>query len=387
MPIILPYTAMSISMINSTPNPAASVAIATSITMHREADYIPKPVSSKFCRKLIDAEHLSVTEHVQMTFLCENISRSLLAQVTRQRTAHPTSGSQHYQDYSEYPMMISPRLFDTETIRTNDIAKAFDTSIKSYKTQRENGVPKEEARQVLPNACGVNYLWTIDAANLFKFLKTRLCNRNVLEMRIFAARIKDLAIEYFPEMFEHAFPTCISGQCKEKDLGMQCDQRTYTPFISYLEDPVFKVKGIETKDFTTQAADIPYETPNLRTIGLADLISRIRTYQKHLGYDYSTMSLSSRMDMLIQNSCALNVEIGELLREVPWKPWRSIDDQQHSTHDTIAKEFVDCLFFLVNISMCVELNAEDILNAFEQVMQSNYERIQSGYSTVKPSIC
>lgn len=382
MPIILPYTAMSISMINSTPNPAASVAIATSITMHREADYIPRPVSSKFCRKLIDAEHLSVTEHVQMTFLCENISRSLLAQVTRQRTAHPTSGSQHYQDYSEYPMMISPKLFDSETIRTNDIAKAFDTSIKSYKTQRENGVPKEEARQVLPNACGVNYLWTIDAANLFKFLKTRLCNRNVLEMRIFAARIKDLAIEYFPEMFEHAFPTCISGQCKEKDLGMQCDQRIYAPFIRLSVDPV-SMKGIETKDFTTQAADVPYETPYPHTIGLVDLISRIKTYQKDLGYDYSTMSLPDRMDMLIQNSCALNVEIGELLREVPWKPWRPIDDQQHSTHDTIAKEFVDCLFFLINISMCVGLDADDILDAFEQVMQSNYDRIQSGYSTVK----
>jgi thymidylate synthase (FAD) len=369
MPTIKPYTSMSIDMINSTPNPASSVAIATGITMHRDAEYIPKPVASKFCKKLIDAGHLSVTEHVQMTFLCENISRSLLAQVSRQRTAHPTSGSQHYQEYSDYPMMISPQLFNEEAIMAFGIAESFDMSIKSYKAQLEGGVPKEEARQVLPNACGVNYLWTIDAANLFKFLRTRLCNRNVLEMRIFATRIKDLAIEYFPEMFKHAFPNCISGQCTEKALGMQCSQKVYLG-ASF---PCIDLGEIKTEDLVTEA-------PAQRTIGLADLISRIKMYQRSMGNDYASMSLPGKMRLVVQNACALNVEVGELLREVPWKPWRPIVDQPHSSHDIIAKEFVDCLIFLVNISFCVGLDTDDILTAFEQVMQSNYERIQSGYS-------
>lgn len=383
MPLVLPYTAMNISMINSTPNPAASVAIATSITMHREADYIPKPVSSKFCKKLIEANHLSVTEHVQMTFLCENISRSLLAQVTRQRTAHPTSGSQHYQEYSQYPMMISPYFFGKSTLETYGIAEAFDASIKSYKTQIDASVPKEEARQVLPNACGVNYLWTIDAANLYKFLKTRLCNRNVLEMRIFAQNIKDLACEYFPEMFKHAYPSCISGQCKEKSLGMQCTATTYiTQVTCFSEDG--EPEGIDTEDCGRSTSTISICGSEAQpTIGLADLVSRVKFYQKRLGYDYDCMDLPSRMDALVQHACALNVEVGELLREVPWKPWRTIASQKEASVETKSKEFVDCLLFLINISFCVGIETSDILSAFEQVMQSNYERIQSGYSEVK----
>jgi len=360
-------------MINCTPNPAASVAIAVGITMHREPDYIPKPVGPAFCKKLIAANHLSVTEHVQMTFLCENISRALLAQVTRHRTAHPTSGSQHYQEYSQYPMMVSPSYCEKEKVMHLGIAKAFDASIESYNTQIKEGVPKEEARQVLPSACGVNYLWTIDAANLFKFLKARMCNRNVEEMRIFAQKIKDLACEYFPEMFNHAYPNCVSGTCEEKALGLQCKARTY--FVQYASSQ--NPRALNTAD-----CDLAEKSDCYPTIGLADIINRIKRYQKSLGYDYDHMSLTDRMDMVIRHACALNVEVGELLREVPWKPWRSILDQKNSSAETISKEFVDCLLFLINISFCVGINTSDILAAFEQVMQSNYERINNGYSQV-----
>ena len=375
MPVIKPYSSMAISMINSTPNPAASVAIAASITMHRDPDYVPKPVSSSFCKRIIDAGHMSITEHVQMTFMCENISRSLLAQITRQRTAHPTSGSQHYQEYSNYPMMVSPKLFNEKDISELYIDDAFDACIHSYKTQIDNGVPKEEARQVLPNACGVNYLWTIDASNLFKFLTTRLCNRNVLEMRIFAERIKEQACAYFPEMFEHAFPTCISSSfCKEKDLGMQCKPKYYLNVN--VTNPLVKNDQINTTNNYSKAEK--FTTFETRTIGIADLISRIKVLQSNMGYDFNRMTLVDRMQFLTEYVCALNAEIGELLREVPWKPWRPIEDQKYADTETIANEFVDCLIFLINISFCVGLGTNDILDAFERVMTSNYERIENG---------
>lgn len=379
MPKILPYSAISVSIINQTDNPASSVAIAAGITMHREPDYLVKPATSNFCKNLAQAGHYSIFEHVQMTFLCENISRSLLAQVTRQRTAHPTSGSQHYQEYSDYPMMISPDLFNKQTIEDYKISSAFDICIDSYKTQIKAGVPKEEARQVLPNACGVNYLWTIDAANLFKFLQTRLCNRNVLEMRIFAEKIHLEAISYFPELFEHAFPSCLFGHCKEKALNMQCDELIYKSLdmdsLRFVGDP------IDTASLCLSTAKKHHEKlPNSSdvTIGLAGMISQVKQLQRSMGYVSEHMTLEERMKVLVENAFALNMEVSELVSELPWKSWRDRSAQKYAKQDRIADEFADCLIFLFNVSFYAGLSTAEIIHAFTRVMVSNYDRVSSG---------
>ena len=217
MPNLQTYNDMTVELMQATEHPACMVGLAQSITTHAEAESIPC-LTHRQCEFLIDAEHTSLFEHVVYTFLVQGVSRSFLAQITRQRTASPTSGSQHYQDYSDYPCSvatpgINERLYEEST------AQAY----KTYELLLANGVPKEEARQVLPNAACVNYLWTIDARNLFFFLRQRLCNRNVLEMRIFANKVLDHVQMHFPELFEHAGPQCHAGKCKQG--FMQCKQR------------------------------------------------------------------------------------------------------------------------------------------------------------------
>lgn len=392
MPTMLPYTAMNVAMINSTDNPAVSVAIASSITMHRDPKYIPKAISKAFAKKLVDAGHMSLFEHVQMTFLCENISRSLLAQVTRQRSAHPTSGSQHYQNYSTYPMMIHPDLFHSgPDIKDLGIAQAFDQSIRSYKKQIAHKVSKQEARQVLPNACGVTYLWTIDARNLFNFLTERLCNRNVDEMRIFATRIKEEACAYFPELFNLAYPSCVKLGCKEKDLDMQCSLKLFRSIGHDDSKGTISVNPKNTDDYlgapypsieealagSEHAASLDLLGPGT-SVSMSKVLSDAKAYQKLLGYDISNMDITKRMSLLRDYALSLNVEVAELLQETPWKPWRLVSDQVSTSKPRVAGELTDCLVFLMNMALCLELSHEDLSEAYAQTKIKNKARALSG---------
>lgn len=214
--VLQDYKDMKIDLMQRPENPATLVGLALAMTMKMRPEREFKPVDEAKCKFLIDAEHMSVFEHPVYTFLIEGISRSLLAQVTRQRTATITSGSQHYQDYSDYPCAI-----DLNTV-TQEMKGILSTSVFVYSELISTGLRREEARQVLPNASTVGILWTIDARNLFYFLRQRLCNRNVLEMKVFATKLLAIMEEVFPQMFKWAGPQCAQGECLQGK--MRCSE-------------------------------------------------------------------------------------------------------------------------------------------------------------------
>jgi len=217
MPNVQTYNEMSVEVMQATPYPAELVALAQSITMNSVASAEIPAFTHKKAKFLLDAEHASLFEHVVYTFLIQGVSRSFLAQITRQRTASPTSGSQHYQSYEDYPCVIAPN----KEGQVKDLYQyLFNTSIEIYKALLEHGEPREEARQVLTNAAAVNYLWTIDARNLYMFLRMRLCHRNVTEMSTFAEQVLSLVRPHFPELFDNVGPQCFMDKCKQGFL--QC---------------------------------------------------------------------------------------------------------------------------------------------------------------------
>jgi thymidylate synthase (FAD) len=222
MPKLQTYDDMTVELIRSTEYPAELVALAQSITMNAKSDEEIPTFTQKKANFLIEAEHTSLFEHVVYTFLIQGVSRSFLAQITRQRTASPTSGSQHYQDYSEYPCTVSPLRSAYEIER---MQRSIEWSSETYVDLLSLGCPREEARQVLPNAACVNYLWTIDARNLMFFLRQRTCNRNVLEMRIFANRVLSLVRSDFPALFDNVGPQCFMDRCKQGFL--QCQNKIW----------------------------------------------------------------------------------------------------------------------------------------------------------------
>ena len=103
-----------------------------------------------------------------------------------------------------------------------------------------------------------------------------------------------------------------------------------------------------------------------------------------MGYDASRMSAEEKLQGVRNYSVALMVEQAEMLQEVSWKPWRSIESQKPKPNKRkIALEWVDNLFFLVDQGLLLELTAEDILEAFGTKLAANHARIKNGYSKVR----
>lgn len=198
------------------------------LTMKKADDIAEKKASSALYDFLIDAEHTSILEHSSMTFLARGLSRSLLAQVTRQRTFSFTSASQHYQDYRDYPMSLRPGWNGIPLVKisdaNNDIPKlyraALEHALDSYIKLVEAGEKPEEARQVLPNACTVNLVITANPRALALFLRQRLCKRNTQEMLIFAKKLHDMCMGWIPDLFQHIGPPCfMNGACNQGKLS------------------------------------------------------------------------------------------------------------------------------------------------------------------------
>lgn len=205
---------ISVALEDATTHPLRTVCEAASLTMLRGFEGFAEelPANSKTVPlKLLQMNHTSIFEHINMRFTIRGASRAFLAQMTRHRIASYTSGSQHYQDFRGFPY-IKPR--GLKNIVTYE--KFMETVNDYYVYLREvEGLAKEEARYVLPNACRNNLEVTINARSLINFLNLRCCNRNVFEMRLIACKMLSHARVYFPELFDLVGPDCTMSKCKQ----------------------------------------------------------------------------------------------------------------------------------------------------------------------------
>jgi len=214
---------MIIQPLDKTPISAEIMQFACDITQKKADDITNKKMSSNLAHYLLKAEHDSIFEHSSITFLARGVSRSLLAQITRQRTFKFTSASQHYQNYKDYPMSIRPGWDENEKIKAI-YKQSLESSLNYYLALIRYGEPPEEARQVLPNACTVNIMITADPRNLVKFLRARLCKRNTMEMFLFANTLLGICRNWIPQIFRLVGPPCImDGKCNQgKMKAIEC---------------------------------------------------------------------------------------------------------------------------------------------------------------------
>jgi thymidylate synthase (FAD) len=205
------YDDVTVRLVGATPDPAKVVRFAVGITQKRAPEWPADGASAGLCRFLLSANHGSVLEHVSYTLLVAGASRSFLAQATRHRIASFTSGSQHYQDHSDFDASVHPSMAGRLEVTT-----ILWEAREAYRELVRSGVPIHEARQVLPNACANNLLVTINARSLVNFLNLRLCRRNTEEIRTVAGKIIRLARGHFPELFGRVGPDCLQmGACSQ----------------------------------------------------------------------------------------------------------------------------------------------------------------------------
>ena len=161
----------------------------------------------------IDSGHETLLEHEKFTFHVEDVSRVLLAQLTRHRIASFSVRSQRYcgatLDY------VIPRTIYEDDELMADLYRALNASEAFYTKAVNKGVPAEDARYFTYQAGITELVVTMNIRELRHFLSLRCCRRAQWEIRELADEMLRQAREVLPEFFKDAGPGCVRGACPE----------------------------------------------------------------------------------------------------------------------------------------------------------------------------
>lgn len=212
---------MKVTLLEHTPEPEKIVAAAAKLCYSSKADIdslledLTETKVQSFVGKLEELGHQSPFEHVSFTYGLEGVSRALLSQITRHRIGASFSvRSQRYcsEDSFGYVMPPSIAAHGKHSVRY----KALMADIQNfYNKLVELGVPKEDARMVLPNACETRMVLTMNLRELWHFFELRCCTRAQWEIRALAKEMLRLGKKAAPVLFHHAGAACEKGFCPE----------------------------------------------------------------------------------------------------------------------------------------------------------------------------
>ncbi len=179
-------------------------------------DKMDPAAAKRIIRKVTGYGHCSVIEHASFTFSIEGVSRAMTHQLVRHRIASYTQQSQRYVAYDTLENYVIP-----PKIASNPEAKkTYDETLKriseTYESLLRLGIPKEDARFILPNAAKTNIIVTMNARELRHFFNLRCCARAQWEMRESANEMLRQVRKVAPALFENAGPSCVElGFCTE----------------------------------------------------------------------------------------------------------------------------------------------------------------------------
>lgn len=198
---------MKVELVSFTSNPIEKIEIAASTC------YDSKPTKGAIMRHCYKSGHHSVLEFADFHFKISGVSRALTHQLVRHRLASFAQRSQRYCEEDGFEF-VTPH-----TIEHNPEALAIFEDIifdikNSYSRLIELGIPAEDARFILPNACASEINVKMNLRELIHFMNERLCSCAQWEIREMAAKMRDAVLEVCPEIKDMLVPKC------EKDSSL-----------------------------------------------------------------------------------------------------------------------------------------------------------------------
>ena len=184
--------------------------------------------NKKALKAALKSGHKSILEHAVYTFEVKGVSRALTHQLVRHRIASYSQQSQRYVNMDGFDYVM-PESIEYAVIEDNDTEGGdhsyygyeayemlMDEISKLYKLLIDRGVPEEDARYILPNACTTNIIVTMNARSLLNLFRYRICERAQWEIRELAEKMLKICKEVSPTIFEDAGPRCVQlGYCPE----------------------------------------------------------------------------------------------------------------------------------------------------------------------------
>jgi thymidylate synthase (FAD) len=218
---------MQVSLLYHTSNPERAVATAARLCYAPVgAAELMETMSdiqvNKVLATIMRSGHFSALEHASYTFAIDGVSRALTHQLVRHRVASFNQQSQRYVTYSSEPEIVLPQTIADDPEARAAFDTAIDVAYATYARLVEAGIPAEDARYVLPNACIAKIVVTMNVRELLHFFEVRCCNRAQWEIQKLARRMLDLVEPTAPYIFMDAGAACRRGSCKEGK--MTCGQ-------------------------------------------------------------------------------------------------------------------------------------------------------------------
>lgn len=193
---------MEVSLVQATSSPVETIAKIASICY----DSDPKnPLG--LVKHLYKNGHHSVFEHIYFTFKIEGISRACSHQLVRHRHCSFTQRSQRYCSEDGFAV-VKPTTIDNIDER-DGYENLMGMIGEAYSELQLLGVPNEDARYILPNACTTELYLSCNLRELIHMANERLCSRAQWEIRELVKKMCDLVD---PSLQFMLVPKCQSGR-------------------------------------------------------------------------------------------------------------------------------------------------------------------------------
>ena len=194
---------MQVTLIQATPNPIETIAQIASICY----DSDPKD-PMKLVKHLYKNGHHSCFEHIYFTFKIEHISRACSHQLVRHRHCSFTQRSQRYCSEDGFGAIVPQSILQSAKGMV-EYDYGLDGIDHTYSTLQDLGIPNEDARYILPNACTTSLYLSCNLRELIHIANERLCTRAQWEIR---ELVKQMVSLVDPQLQFMLVPKCKSGR-------------------------------------------------------------------------------------------------------------------------------------------------------------------------------
>ena len=193
---------MKVTLTRVTENPVGAIEEAACNCYNSE------PTGGKIMKSCYKSGHHSVLEFCDFTFHIEGVSRALTHQLVRHRLASYAQRSQRYCSEDGFKYITPPSIQKADE-KTQWLYDEFMVYLQEFYTiLQENGIPNEDARYILPNACETVIEVKMNFRTLIHFMNERLCTRAQWEIRQMALLMKRCIEEQYPELAKYLVPKC-----------------------------------------------------------------------------------------------------------------------------------------------------------------------------------
>lgn len=196
---------MKVTLTRVTPKPILAIEEAASNCYDSEPT-----TDGRIMKSCYKSGHHSVLEFAEFTFHIELMSRACSHQLVRHRHSSYAQRSQRYVTEDGFKYVTPPTILaGAESLAV--FVEQMISAQQSYDKLLELGIPEEDARYVLPNACATVIEVKMNGRELIHLSNERMCTRAQWEIRDLVKLMKKCLEEHDEEckkFSEFLVPKC-----------------------------------------------------------------------------------------------------------------------------------------------------------------------------------